>query len=181
MKIIIISTILASISLISVAASAQDGNDKAFSNTWLDIEYLDVDNDWGNGLKVTGSYGINDQLNFIGSWTDIDNATGLTAGFSYAFNLTENKNLSLLLHGEISHLQLSPSGENSACFLGGELRFQATAPLELYSDIYYSTVNDGEWGIDSGARYNVTPAIQLIAGVDINTYNSFHFGTRFNF
>lgn len=179
MKKLLTTAALATAMTVSAAAFAEGKKTSGFSNTWVDVEY--VDNDWDGGLRARGSFGLGGGLNVIGSMSFYDNVNALTGGVSYALPLGNQNNLDLLLHGELAYYDYDYGGSDTEVIFGSELRFQVIDPLELYGDLYYTTAGNGDLGLDLGARFSVTDSIQVIGGIDIGGNDTLHIGGRFNF
>ena len=188
MRKIITAVVLSSTMTMSAMAAAQvNVVPPNFSNTWVEAKFVDYDSN-ADGFLFEGSYGLDKNLNVIGS-LELGDTNGadysiLTGGASYALGLGNLSNLDLLIHAELGFGQVDVgAGDDSdvGVIFGGELRFTPIEVIEVYGDLYYGTVWNSDLGLEIGGRFYATKELVLSLGLEIADNDALYLGARFNF
>jgi hypothetical protein len=117
------------------------------------------------------------------SGVDVD-FIGLSAGVGYVHPLQEGVDLvgtAELEYGDVDAGSFGDDDDFGVRLLGGA-RFAATEQLEIFGNIGYRSIFDGEFGFQLGGRYQVNERWSALARLDVeDDYNQVLLGARYGF
>ncbi len=155
-----------------------------FSYTYVQASYgtVDIDNVSvdGDGLALTGSFGITDSLNIVGGWQTADfDAAGdadiLRLGLGVHTPITEVMDVT----ASVSYLDVEGLGgaDDDGFELKVGFRAHVTSMIEVNAGVTYVDLSNGgdDTGFESGALYNFTDTFSIgLSGEwidDVSTYS----------
>jgi len=164
-----------------------------FSYTYAQLELVlgdgDGFSDGPDGLDLSGSYGIANNLFIYGGLEHLSGDVGATdvdldiikIGLGYHQPL-QVQNTDLVLGFALLHADADPGGDDSGFELRGGVRNQTTEQLELDGTLGYTDFddNDGNLFLELGGVYKATPQLGLLATILVSDdIDTFSLGVRF--
>ena len=145
--------------------------DAGFVNTEVDVGPFNVD---GDGIGIQGSFAIQDNLQIVASYTDIDYDFGvdgsvLTVGLG--FNTGLNDNLDFV--ADISYVDAEvssglASADETGYEIGAGIRARTGQKVELEAGLSYIDLDSSDTVLKVGGRYYFSDAFALSAGFSDN-------------
>jgi hypothetical protein len=148
-----------------------------FNYTYVELGYEELDFDLGpvdvdgDGLKLSGSYEINDDWHVYASYGSYDLDFGIdidewTLGAGYVFPLKED----IDIYGRVLYIDQSAdagpaSADDDGLGLQARIRARVTDELELEGGIQYVDVSDTDTSLQAGARYHFSESFSAGIGI----------------
>ena len=177
--------VLASFLLLSITASfnayAANHAGNGIDYTYAEVRYVDVQG--GDGIEVGGSYRINQDFYFIGSYQDLDlgpvssEILELGGGFIYP-----HKTVDLAAEVTIIDADTGPASDSGFTLAAGGRSF-ISPEIELRGYVKHVDIfNNSDTFIVLGADYFLNSEISLGLTLDVGSdADEFTFGGRFYF
>lgn len=167
------SVLACALLVLPIAASAQQQDD--FSYTWLQISYLDADDDLfgeGDGLGLSASFELTPNFHLFGGYSGLDiasntDATGWKAGIGLNTPLSDLMDVVVRLSYQTTDRTL-PSGigvDDDGLGFGAGVRVGANEWIEIYGGLTYLDLDSGnETTFDGGFLLNIGDAFAVGVG-----------------
>ncbi len=154
-----------------------------FSYNYAEIQYVDMDSGL-DGFRLSGSYDIKPNLAITGSLLkasvgrfDYD-LVGL--GAAYHARWVEFEKSDLIIHTSLVSGDASNDSELGLTF-GAKVRASLKEQLEIYGDLSYTTVFDGDLALDIGAAYTFAPDLAATLNYQLTDNDALSIGLRYYF
>lgn len=170
--------------VLPISAGASDlfpAGDSHFSYNYAEAFYVDVDG-YDSGFMFRGSYDFKENIAFVGSYLTSGDYAALSFGAAYHSEATFMANADLVLHASYESAEIDFSETNCGffgCFttsysdddtgltFGATLRHELQEGLEVFGDVSYSTIWDGNIILTGGAAYAVKPGLSVMGSYQI--------------
>ena len=173
--------------------------DKAnvFSYNYAEASYVNVNSNF-SGFKFAGSYDITQNIGVAASYM-LTSGSGLDfdvflveAIYHFQFDklskIEQLKNMDLVLHAGIENAELgftffgsTASISDTGLRFGAKTRVQILPKIEVFADVSYTTVYDGDLSITTGGVYTINEQISVFASYELTDLDVLSIGGRFSF
>ncbi|HEY8520708.1 MAG TPA: outer membrane beta-barrel protein [Gammaproteobacteria bacterium] len=185
---------LIGLAVLPMAANAQQEASRGFSYTYVDVGYVDVENDVGSfdvdgdGLQLRGAVELTDLFYLTGDYTDLDHEGNIDSSMlSVGVGVRRSVQSNLDLIGEVTWVNAevdTPFGDadEDGYGLALGLRYRANNDVELEGAIRHVDVEDSNTLLDLRGRYYLNPSLALTGGLLIDSGDlGWTVGIRANF
>lgn len=154
-----------------------------------------VDNDFDSGIMVEGSYDVTDLASVQGYYFSTGDFSGFSIGGSYRLNdmvsVPEGSSLSGHVAFESAKFDCSAtvfgvtvdcgSFDDTGIAFGGLYQYQLQDNLELFGDLTYTTIYDGDFQITGGAKFDFAENLSVVGSYTISDADLLKIGVRYTF
>jgi opacity protein-like surface antigen len=188
MKTTLLLALLANLALTTTSALAQTAAGSGFSYNYIDARYVSFDDNGfdGDGLRVRGSFQLQDNLLLVGSVAlveldDVDaDATVLSIGGGYTFALYDQ--IDFLGTAEIVRADVDGGDDDTGYALSGGVRAQLIDNLDTRAALNIIDVSDSDSFISLDADYWLSDVLSAGIGFDLGSdTDEIRIGARFSF
>ena len=163
-----------------------------FSYNYADI--LFVDNDFDSGFMGRGSYDVTGNIAVMGSYLVAGDYTALSIGAAHHAQADFLDRADLVLHASFDKVEydfptttflgfvVGGGGfDDSGFTFGATLRHELQDKLELFGDVSYSTVFDGDIQFTGGAVYSFSDTLSVVGSYQLADLDTLSLGVRYYF
>ena len=192
--------------LLPLNASAYEfmgNNPSNFSYNYAEASF--VDNDFDSGFSFGGSFDVHNSLAVIGSYLTTGDYTELKIGAAHHAKAGFLERADLVIHASfikaeydrpdiavpavvIFGITVSPAYtidgggfDDSGLITGGTLRFEPLDRLEVFGDVSYTTIFDGDLLITGGAEWSFNDNLSVRGSYTLSDNDTLSAGVRYYF
>ncbi|HGX94202.1 MAG TPA: hypothetical protein ENK35_12910 [Candidatus Tenderia sp.] len=176
--------------LLPLSASALDIPDlnearpNQFSYNYAEIEYVDMDSGL-DGFRLSASYDIKPNLALTGSLLRASvsrlDYNLVSVGAAYHARWVEFEQSDLIIHASLVNADLSRSDSELGVTFGAKVRASIKEELEIFGDLNYTTVLDGDLSLNIGAAYTFAPDLAATLNYQLTDDDALSIGLRYYF
>ena len=181
--------ILAGVLLQGLAVAQTAQNEQApLSYTYAELRFVDVDVAGGDGLRLRGSYELNNNWLLVGGFTSLDfnndvDSTMLELGAGYVWHYNENFDfISTLQFVQVDVDTPSGSGDDNGFALSGGARGFIAPQFEVRGSVHHINLDDSDTFLELAGDYYFTDEISAGASLEFaGDVDTFTVGVRWLF
>lgn len=171
-------------------------NPSNFSYNYAEASF--VDNDFDSGFLLGGSFDVHNSIAVVGSYLTTGDYTELKIGAAHHAKAGFLERADLVIHASLIIAEYDVpqtcinywwgqechgggGSDDSGLITGGTLRFEPLDRLEVFGDISYTTIVDGDLLLTGGAEWSFTDKLSVRGSYTIADNDTLSAGVRYYF
>lgn len=152
-----------------------------------------IDNDFDSGFMAEGSYDVTDLASIQGYFFSSGDLSGFSIGGAYRLeDMVSVPEGSLSAHASFESAEFDCSQsffgtvvncgfDDSGIAFGALYQYQAQDALELFGDLTYTTLFDGDVQITGGVKFDFSDNLSVVGSYTLSDADLLKIGVRYTF